>query len=112
MKMASPMASPSGRTPEQASRCDLFRTEACGGNISLLEERWMVWVFIGIYGGGIRSIHGTGAPQALMARLPTGHMSQACGASCFLSTSPEASRVLLGPEKIQKLASCLDLPRY
>ena len=74
----------------------------------------MVWVFIGIYGSGIRSKRrhrgptspgGAATPLAAWARL--------VGASCLLSTSPEASRVLLGPEKNrQKLASCLDLPRY
>ena len=47
------MASPSGRAPEQGSRWDLFRTEACGGDKILLEARQMVSVFIGIYGGGI-----------------------------------------------------------
>jgi hypothetical protein len=53
MKRPPVMDSPSGRTPEQGFRWDLFGTEACSSDKILLKTRQMVSVFIGIYGSGI-----------------------------------------------------------
>ena len=112
MKMASPMASPSGRTPEQAPDGICFGTEACGGDISLLEERRMVSVFIGIYGGGIRSRRGQGPHKPGGTATPlvawaTWPLWEPRGSSRLL---PKLLGSSLVPKKsCQKLASCLDL---
>ena len=74
----------------------------------------MVSVFIGNYGGGIRSVGSPGGPHGQGARpTPQGTPPIHVGPSWLLLMTPEASRVLLSPQKNhQKLASCLDLPRY
>ena len=98
------VASPSGRAPEQGSRLDRFGTEACGGDKILLKVLApRVLVFIGNYGGGIRSVgpprgpHGQGARPTPWARPPS-HV----GPSWLLSIAPEASQVSCVPEKIIK----------
>jgi hypothetical protein len=53
MKMASGDDFPSGRVPEQGSRCVFFDTEACGGGVEVLGLFLGISLFIGFFSVGI-----------------------------------------------------------
>ena len=62
------MDSPSGRVPERAPDWFLVATKACGGGTPDLGFFLGVYVFIGIYGGGIASVGPTRRSQARTVR--------------------------------------------
>ena len=113
MKRHPAMASPFGRALEQGSRSDLFGTEACGGDKILLEARQIVSVFIGIYGGGIRSrrclwaLHGRGARPTPRVR----HLSMWAPRGSSRSL-PKLPVFLVAQKNRVKSATYFDLRRY
>jgi hypothetical protein len=93
--------SPSGRVPEKVSIWDLEGTETCGGGKSVLGGSLLVWEYLRIYSAGIRSGGATRGPQAWGARpTPQGVPGRLVVPPWLLRSSPEASSVSSGPEKI------------
>src|SRR3989337_1683732 len=95
MKKPSVIDSPSGRVPKKASRWDHRRTQACGGGKVFSSVSLVYWEYLGIYSAGIKSGGATRGPPAW-----GGAHFRLAAPSWLFSSSPEASWVSSGPEKI------------